>query len=126
MIKSENLDNDDKKYNVHLKKDPETGEPILYRVVRDSEKYGDIQMVPALPNQKIIELICNNRRLITDHPDVVQRVLNMEWRYLRRRIIPWMGDTPESRELVSLIENHIKSESKWYSENGKNYEIRLR
>ena len=120
------MDSQEVKYDVHLRKDEETGEPILYRTKKKSDAFGDVRMTPALPNQRIIELICNNKKLMQEQPQVVQRVLNMEWRYIERRIVRWLGDVPEALELKELLRNHIKSEKKWYREKGKDYEIQLR
>ena len=120
------MDSQEVKYDVHLRKDEETGEQILYRTKKKSDSFGDVRMTPALPNQRIIELICNNKKLMQEQPQVVQRVLNMEWRYIERRIVRWLGNVPEALELKELLRNHIKSEKKWYREKGKDYEIQLR
>jgi hypothetical protein len=122
---SETLDNENK-YDVHLKLDEQTGDHILYRTTNKTNNFGDVTMTPALPNQKIIELVCNNKTLMTEQPQCVQKVLNMEWRYLERRIVKWLGHVPEAIEILTLLRTHIKSEKRWYREKGKHYEIQLR
>ena len=86
---------------------------------------GNIKFSPGLPNEEIIEALLNNKIVIRSHPDVVQKVLNMEWQWFERRIVKWLGDTPESRNLERSLRDHIKNEKKWIKRGAKADEVGL-
>lgn len=86
---------------------------------------GNIKFSPGLPNEQIIEALLNNKIVIRSHPDVVQKVLNMEWQWFERRIIKWLGDTPEARSLEQSLRDHIKNEKKWIKRGAKADEVGL-
>tara|TARA_B100000497_G_C7463924_1_gene286432 strand:+ start:151 stop:540 length:390 start_codon:yes stop_codon:yes gene_type:complete len=86
---------------------------------------GNIKFSPGLPNEEIIEALLNNKIVIRSHPDVVQKVLNMEWQWFERRIVKWLGDTPEARNLEQSLRDHIKNEKKWIKRGAKADEVGL-
>ena len=86
---------------------------------------GNIKFSPGLPNEQIIEALLNNKIVIRSHPDVVQKVLNMEWQWFERRIIKWLGDNEESRSLQQSLRDHIKNEKKWIKRGAKADEVGL-
>ena len=92
---------------------------------RYDDGHGGIKFSPGLPNEDIIQALMNNKTVITSHPDVVQKVLNMEWKWFERRIIKWLGDTPEARSLQESLREHIKNEKKWIKRGAKADEVGL-
>jgi len=96
-----------------------------YKTERYGPAHGQIKFSPGLPNEDIIQALLNNKIIITAHPDVVQKVLNMEWLWFERRVIKWLGDTPESRVLQESIREHIKNEKKWIKRGAKADEVGL-
>lgn len=97
---------------------------IQYKTEKGSG-YGNIDFKPGLPNEQLIEAILNNKIIIMAHPDVVQKVLNMEWQWFERRVVKWLGDTPESRSLEQSLRDHIKNEKKWIKRGAKADEVGL-
>lgn len=87
--------------------------------------HGNIKFSPGLPNEQLIEAMLNNKIIIMSHPDVVQKVLNMEWQWFERRIVKWLGDTPEARNLERSLRDHIKNEKKWIKRGAKADEVGL-
>ncbi len=98
---------------------------IQYKTERNSNNYGDIEFSPGLPNEDIMQAIMNNRQIINAHNDVMQKVLNMEWQWFERRVIKWLGDTPEARSLKESLRQHIKNEKKWITRGAKADEVGL-
>lgn len=90
-------------------------------VYRYSRNESGLQMHPALPNTKIMQDIMNNNKLMmSEFSDViVKKTIDMEWKYLERRIIKWLGDNTESRKLQTDIKTHIKNEKKWIAKGAK-------
>jgi len=97
---------------------------IQYKTEKD-EGHGNIKFSPGLPNEQLIEAMLNNKTIIMSHPDVVQKVLNMEWQWFERRIVKWLGDTPEARNLEQSLRDHIKNEKKWIKRGAKADEVGL-
>jgi len=97
---------------------------IQYKTEQGSS-YGNIDFKPGLPNEQLIEAILNNKIIIMAHPDVVQKVLNMEWQWFERRVVKWLGDTSESRSLEQSLRDHIKNEKKWIKRGAKADEVGL-
>tara|TARA_E500000331_G_scaffold310999_1_gene318063 strand:- start:825 stop:1196 length:372 start_codon:yes stop_codon:yes gene_type:complete len=97
---------------------------VAYKTHRGN-KYGDIEFSPGLPNERLIEVLLNNSIVIRAHPDIVQKVLNMEWQWFERRIIKWLGDTPEARSIEQSLRDHIKNEKKWIKRGAKADEVGL-
>lgn len=91
----------------------------------ESDGRGNVEFTPGLPNNQIMEAIMNNKNILMAHRDVMQKVLNMEWRWFERRIIKWLGDTPESRSLKESLREHIKNEKKWIKRGAKADEVGL-
>ena len=96
-----------------------------YKTERYDDGHGGIKFSPGLPNEEIIQALMNNKTIITAHPQVVQKVLNMEWQWFERRVIKWLGDTPESRSLEQSLRDHIKNEKKWIKRGAKADEVGL-
>ena len=97
---------------------------VAYKTNRDN-KYGQIEFSPGLPSEQLIEALLNNPIIIRAQPDIVQKVLNMEWQWFERRIIKWLGDTPDSRSLKDSLKEHIKNEKKWIKRGAKADEVGL-
>lgn len=91
----------------------------------ESDGRGNVEFTPGLPNNQIMEAIMNNKNILMAHRDVMQKVLNMEWQWFERRIIRWLGDTPESRSLKESLREHIKNEKKWIKRGAKADEVGL-
>ena len=91
----------------------------------ESDGRGNVEFTPGLPNNQIMEAIMNNKNILMAHRDVMQKVLNMEWQWFERRIIKWLGDTPESRSLKESLREHIKNEKKWIKRGAKADEVGL-
>tara|TARA_B110000211_G_scaffold229751_1_gene288052 strand:+ start:145 stop:534 length:390 start_codon:yes stop_codon:yes gene_type:complete len=91
----------------------------------ESDGRGNVEFTPGLPNNQIMEAIMNNKNILMAHRDVMQKVLNMEWQWFERRIIKWLGDTPESRSLKDSLRQHIKNEKKWIKRGAKADEVGL-
>ena len=93
----------------------------LYRIRKKSPRFGDVEFQPALPNDKLMEQILNNKDIMMNQNagDIMKKVIDMEWKYLERRIIKWLGDTPTARKLQSDIKQHIKEEKKWIAKGAK-------
>jgi hypothetical protein len=83
----------------------------LYRTSRDVAT-GHVTFDLALPNDEIMSSLFNNKT-INSIPGAHLKIINMEWRYLRRKVIKWLGDTPESRAIHDALGVHIKKEKKW-------------
>jgi len=98
---------------------------VQYKTEKNSNNFGDIAFSPGLPNEDIMQAIMNNRQIITAHQDVMQKVLNMEWQWFQRRVIKWLGDTPEARSLEESLRTHIKNEKKWIKRGAKADEVGL-
>tara|TARA_Y100000389_G_scaffold40617_1_gene35170 strand:+ start:266 stop:652 length:387 start_codon:yes stop_codon:yes gene_type:complete len=92
---------------------------------QDSDGRGNVNFTPGLPNNQLMEAIMNNKNILMAHRDVMQKVLNMEWQWFERRIIKWLGDTPESRSLQSSLRDHIRNEKKWIKRGAKADEVGL-
>ena len=103
----------------------EMSEDKVYKVSKNSGELGDIEFSPGLPNDLLIQDLLNNKKIVLAHPNVVQKVLNMEWAWFERRVIKWLGDSPESRELQKRLRTHIKNEKKWIKRGAKANEVRL-
>jgi len=95
-------------------------EPILYRTSSDGK---DIRFNPGLPHDKLMQELLNNRQIVEASPHIVQKVLNMEWKWFERRVIKWLGDTEYSRKLQQSLRNHIKNEKKWVERGAKAEEV---
>lgn len=91
----------------------------------ESDGRGNVEFTPGLPNNQLMEAIMNNKNILMAHRDVMQKVLNMEWQWFERRIIKWLGDTPESRSLKESLREHIKNEKKWIKRGAKADEVGL-
>ena len=95
---------------------------ILYRTKRGkSGKVGDLEFRPALPNDQLMGAIMNNKVLMSNgNPQVImQKVIDMEWRWFERRIIKFCGNTEESHALHHALREHIKKEKKWIAKGAK-------
>jgi hypothetical protein len=103
----------------------EMSDDKVYKVSNNSGELGDIEFSPGLPNDLLIQDLLNNKKIVLAHPNVVQKVLNMEWAWFERRVIKWLGDSPESRELQKRLRTHIKNEKKWIKRGAKADEVRL-
>ena len=91
----------------------------------ESDGRGNVEFTPGLPNNHLMEAIMNNKNILMAHRDIMQKVLNMEWQWFERRIIKWLGDTPESRSLQDSLREHIKNEKKWIKRGAKADEVGL-
>jgi len=98
---------------------------ISYKVDRKAGDNHNVSFTPGLPNEDIMQNLMNNKDIVMAHPDVIQKVLNMEWQWFERRIIKWLGDTPESRSLENSLREHIKNEKKWIKRGAKADEVGL-
>jgi len=99
---------------------------IPYKTSRSNNVgHGMVSFLPGLPNEDLIQHILNNKTILLAHPDVVQKILNMEWQWFERRIIKWLGDTPEARSLEQSLRDHIKNEKKWIKRGAKADEVGL-
>jgi len=99
---------------------------IPYKTSRSNNVgHGMVSFLPGLPNEDLIQQILNNKPILLAHPDVVQKILNMEWQWFERRIIKWLGDTPEARSLEQSLRDHIKNEKKWIKRGAKADEVGL-
>ena len=96
-----------------------------YKTSRYDDGHGGIKFTPGLPNEDLIQALLNNKIVVRAHPDVVQKVLNMEWQWFERRIIKWLGDNEESRSLQQSLRDHIKNERKWIKRGAKADEVGL-
>tara|TARA_E500000178_G_C17033859_1_gene762151 strand:+ start:1338 stop:1754 length:417 start_codon:yes stop_codon:yes gene_type:complete len=90
---------------------PPIEENNLYRTSKD--KNGDVIFELALPNDDITGWLMGNKKIVTEHPEAIQRIINMEWKYISRRIIRWLGDSPAHRQFKEAIDAHIKNEKKF-------------
>ena len=99
---------------------------IPYKTSRsNNDGHGMVSFLPGLPNEDLIQHILNNKTILLAHPDVVQKILNMEWQWFERRIIKWLGDTPVARSLEQSLRDHIKNEKKWIKRGAKADEVGL-
>ena len=92
---------------------------VLYKTKVVGDGAGEIDFSPGLPHDGLMEEILNNKQIVTASPHVVQKILNMEWKWFERRIIKWLGDTPKARHLQEQIRNHMKNEKKWIQAGAK-------
>lgn len=102
--------------------DCQMSDKILYRTKRGkSGKVGDLEFRPALPNDQLMGSIMNNKVLMSNgNPQVImQKVIDMEWRWFERRIIKFCGNTEESHALQHALREHIKKEKKWIAKGAK-------
>ena len=92
----------------------------VYRTIRKSDRIGDLEFQPALPNDKLMAAILNNQTILKTfgHEVVMKKVIDMEWKWFERRIMK-CGDTPEFRNIQSHLRKHIKDEKKWIAKGAK-------
>lgn len=90
----------------------------LYRYEKEKNQ---LKMIPALPNDKLMEAILNSPDVMQHSRagEIMKKVIDMEWKYLERRWIKWMGDSASSRSIQQGLRDHIKAEKKWIAKGAK-------